>query len=147
MQGTSLSGLDRAGRDRPVPTSLLASLAAIVWTVLWFGLYAIDQRDERSSGEGRDDGQVAGTRSPSRRRRSPSTGVPSVMAATARRSLREEHHVVVIVVLLLLLLVMLLLRLFGGGGGGGGWGRGPIGPDGPDDGLAAVPERERADVQ
>jgi hypothetical protein len=69
------------------------------------------------------------------------------MAATARWSLREEHHVVVIVVLLLLLLVLLLLRLFGGGGGGGGWGWGPIGPDGPDDGLAAVPERERADVQ
>jgi len=65
-----------------------------------------------------------------------------------RRSLQEEHHVVVIVVLLALLLVVLLLRFFGrGGGGGGGWGWGPRGPDGPDDGLAAVPERERSDVR
>ena len=67
----------------------------------------------------------------------------------AGRSLREEHHVVVIIVLLaLLLLVVLLLQFFGrGGGGGGGGGWGPRPPNGPDDGLAAVPERERSDVR
>jgi hypothetical protein len=63
--------------------------------------------------------------------------------------LEEEHRVVVIVTLLALLLVLvLLLRFFGrGGGGGGGGGWGPHDPDGPDDGLAAVPERERSDVR
>jgi hypothetical protein len=63
-------------------------------------------------------------------------------------SLQGKHHVVVIVVLLALLLLVLLLRFFGrGGGGGGGWGWGPRGPDGPDEGLAATPERERSDVR
>jgi hypothetical protein len=55
--------------------------------------------------------------------------------------------VAVIVVLLVLLLVLLLLLWFGGGGGGGGGGWGPRGPEGPDDGVAATPERERSDVQ
>lgn len=65
------------------------------------------------------------------------------------RSLREEHPVVVFIVLLaLLLVVVLLLQFFGrGGGGGGGGGWGPRPPDGPDDGLAAEPERERSDVR
>ena len=55
---------------------------------------------------------------------------------------------VVIVVLLTLLLLVVLLRFFGGGGGGGGGrGWGPHRPDGPDDGLAAVPDRERSEVR
>jgi hypothetical protein len=69
-----------------------------------------------------------------------------VEAATARRSLQEELPVVVIVVLLALLLLLLWLFGRGGGGGGGrGWGR--LGPEGPDDGLAAEPERERSEVR
>jgi hypothetical protein len=54
--------------------------------------------------------------------------------------------IVIVALLALLLLLVLLLRFFGGGGGGGGWGWEPRGPDGPDDGLAARPERERSDA-
>lgn len=73
--------------------------------------------------------------------------VPSFEVETDLRFSWRDHHVVVIVVLLALLLFLLLLWLRGwGGGGGGGWGWEPHGPDGPDDGLAAVPERERTNV-
>lgn len=56
--------------------------------------------------------------------------------------------VLVVVLLVVLLVLLMLLRFFGGGGGGGGgWGWDPNTPDGPDDGLANTPERERVDVR
>jgi hypothetical protein len=113
----------------------------------WCGHGNVSTTEDGLGGLKGSTGRLGGWISPVRRR-PVSTAVPLVEAATGRRSLQEERHVVVIVVLLALLLLVVLLRYFGrGGGGGGGWGWGPLGPDGPDDGLAAVPERERSEVR